>query len=120
LTIPLQETVLVKNKIEDLISRVVKLEVHFAIRPGDVAEQRRRTELIRYVIIPLWAYYCSSPCSQLGDIDDQLRVLYGRPGLQRLADHVQDDEDVFRLLEYVRESISDYKVRLRSKRPYQY
>ena len=108
--IPLQETVLVKNKIEDLILRVATLEALFATRSGDVAEQRGRAELIPYVVIsPLGPR--SSPCSQLKDIEDQLRFLYDKPGLRRLSDHLQDDEDVFRLLEYLRGSICEYQVR---------
>ena len=48
----LQETVVI-NKIEDLLSRITALEARFATRPGDVQEQRRRHELIRYVILPV-------------------------------------------------------------------
>jgi len=39
----------VKNKIEDLFSQVATLEADFATLPGDVDEQRRRHQLIRYV-----------------------------------------------------------------------
>jgi len=49
----LQETIPVRNKIEDLLSRVATLEELFATLPGDVAEQRCRSEVIRYAIIPL-------------------------------------------------------------------
>ena len=38
-----------KNKIKDLLSRVAALEADFATLPGDVDEQRRRYQLIRYV-----------------------------------------------------------------------
>ena len=41
------------DKIEDLIIRVAALEALFTSRPGDVREQRRRSELIRYATIPL-------------------------------------------------------------------
>lgn len=47
-TIP-QGTV-VGNKIEDLLLRVVALEKSFDSRPNDVAEQRRRGEVIRYAV----------------------------------------------------------------------
>ena len=47
-----QETT-VDSSIENLLSRIVALETRFATRPGDVEEQRRRSELIQYVIIPL-------------------------------------------------------------------
>ena len=39
-----------RNKIEDLLSRVAALEADFATLPGDVDEQRRRYQLIRYVV----------------------------------------------------------------------
>ena len=48
----LQGTVAIGNKIENLLSRIVALEERFDSRPGDVAEQRRRDELIRYVVVP--------------------------------------------------------------------
>ena len=52
LTNTLQESVTVGNKIEILLSHVIALEECFDSRPGDVAEQRRRDELIRYVAVP--------------------------------------------------------------------
>jgi len=39
-----------------------------------------------------------------------LRSLYGKPELQRLADQVQDNEDVSRLLENLQEAVSHYQV----------
>ena len=47
----LQGTI-VGNKIENLLSRVVALEARFGTLPDDVEEQRRRRELIRYVVLP--------------------------------------------------------------------
>ena len=41
-----------ENKIEILLSHVVALEELFDSRPGDVAEQRRRDELIQYAVVP--------------------------------------------------------------------
>jgi len=41
----------VRNKIEDLLSRVAALEEDFATLPGEVDEQRRRRELIWYVTL---------------------------------------------------------------------
>ena len=38
------------NKIENLLSRVVAVEDRFNSRPSDVAEQRRRDEVMRYAI----------------------------------------------------------------------
>ena len=49
--IPPQETIPVTNKIENILSRIAALEALLATRPCDVAEQRRRTELIRYAIV---------------------------------------------------------------------
>ena len=40
-----------ENKMQDLLSRVDTLEGRFSSYPGDVAEQRRRSEVIRCVII---------------------------------------------------------------------
>jgi len=42
----------VGGKIDGLLSRIATLEGLFETPPGDVAEQRRRDGLIRYVIIP--------------------------------------------------------------------
>lgn len=57
----LQEMALVTRKIRDLLSRITTLEAPFATRPGDVAEQRRRSELLRYVIVlPLGPVLSSS------------------------------------------------------------
>lgn len=50
---PLQETTPIRNKIEDILSRIAVLEAHLATLPDCVAEQRRRNELIEYVIILL-------------------------------------------------------------------
>ena len=47
-----QETAAVRNKIENLLSRVTALEALFATPPGEVIEQRRRNGLIRYAVIP--------------------------------------------------------------------
>jgi len=44
----------VRNKIEDLLSRVAALEADFATLPSDVDEQRRRHQLIRYAVLPIW------------------------------------------------------------------
>ena len=41
-----------RNKMEDLLSRVAVFEADFATLPGAVDEQRRRHELILYLIVP--------------------------------------------------------------------
>ena len=41
-----------RNKIEYLLSRVAALEADLATLPGAVDEQRRRHELILYLIVP--------------------------------------------------------------------
>ena len=53
--IPLQESVSVGNKVEVLLQRIASLEALFATPPGDVDEQRRRYDLIWYVVIPPYA-----------------------------------------------------------------
>ena len=45
-----QGTVAVERYIENLLPRVIALEEHFDSRPGDVAEHRRREELIWYAV----------------------------------------------------------------------
>ena len=47
-----QESAAAGNKIECLLPRIVALEERFNSRPSDVAEQRRRDELIQYATIP--------------------------------------------------------------------
>lgn len=47
----LQRTVAVGNKIEDVLSRIVALENQLDSQPGDIAELRRRDELIRYATV---------------------------------------------------------------------
>ncbi|KAF9646350.1 hypothetical protein BDM02DRAFT_246803 [Thelephora ganbajun] len=89
-----KKTAAVGNKIADLLSRIEALEAGFATLPGNVVEQRRRSELIR----------------KFRGIEGQLRSLSEKPILQRLADHVQDGEEVSGLLEDIREIISDYQM----------
>ena len=48
----LQETATIGDTIENLLSRIVALEMRFETSPGEVEELRRRSDLIRYVIIP--------------------------------------------------------------------
>lgn len=49
----------------------------------------------------------------------ELRPL-SEPVPQRLPDRNQDNEEVYRLIEGLREVISDYKARLRPLNPSQY
>ena len=56
LTNPLQETTAVREKIQHLSSRLDALGTIFAEPTSDEAEQRRRDELLRYVIVlPLYS-----------------------------------------------------------------
>ena len=98
------------KRIENLLSRVVSLEECFNSRPSDVADQRRRDDLIRYVTILLYSR-CSFPYSKLDVVGEQLRSLSEKPGLPQLADHVQDDDDLFRSFDDLQEAILDYWVR---------
>ena len=50
LTMTFQGAVTVKSSIMDLLPRIIALEEHLDSRPGDVAEHRRREELIRYAV----------------------------------------------------------------------
>ena len=49
----IQAVTTIKNKTEGLLARVHAMETLFATPPDDVAEQRRRSKLIRYVVSPL-------------------------------------------------------------------
>ncbi|KAF9644720.1 hypothetical protein BDM02DRAFT_3174221 [Thelephora ganbajun] len=89
-----KEPVVVRNKIEDLLSCIEALGARFATPPGNVVEQKRRREVIR----------------RFGCIEGQLRSLFEKLRLRRPVDHVQDNEDVFELLEDIRETISDYQM----------
>ncbi|KAF9644549.1 hypothetical protein BDM02DRAFT_3121687 [Thelephora ganbajun] len=82
------------NKIADLLSRIEAPEACFAALPGNAVEQRRRGELIR----------------KFRGIEGQLRSLSEKSMLQRLADHVQDDEEVSELIEDAQEIIFDYQM----------
>ena len=49
LTMAFQGAVAVESSIKNIFPRIIALEEHLDSRPGDVAEHRRREELIRYV-----------------------------------------------------------------------
>ena len=57
----------------------------------------------------------SFPLSKLNAIGEQLRPLCEEQESLRPIDHVQVREDVFRLLEDLREAILSYQVRSRSR-----
>ena len=98
------------NRIKNLLSSVVSLEERFNSRPSDVADQRRRDDLIRYVTVLLYSHF-SFPSSKLDVVGEQLRLLAEKPGFSRLTDHVQDNDDWFRLLDDLQEAILNYQVR---------
>ncbi|KAF9644130.1 hypothetical protein BDM02DRAFT_3272647 [Thelephora ganbajun] len=89
-----QETVAVGNRIENILSRILILEEHFYSRPDDVEEQRHRNKLIR----------------EFGRIEGELRSLSEKPEPEQLAKHAQYREEVYRLLEDLRETIFDYQM----------
>ena len=103
-----------ENRVANILSRIVALEERFNSRPSDVAEQRRRDELIRYATVPPTSQ-CSFPLSNLEAIEEQLRPLSGKQEPPRLDDRVQVSEDVSQLLEDLQEAIFDYQVRSRSQ-----
>ncbi|KAF9786511.1 hypothetical protein BJ322DRAFT_1218661 [Thelephora terrestris] len=82
------------NKVENLLSHVAKLEEHLNSRPSDVAEQRRRDELIR----------------KFKGIEGRLRSM---PEWQQPTDHARDDEDVFGLLDDLQEAVINYQMERR-------
>ena len=101
------------NKISNLLSRIVVLESCFDSRPSDVAEQRRRDDLIRCGPLFLLYFLCSFPPRKLEAIEEQLRLFSEKSGLLLSADNVQASKDAFRLLEDIQEAILDYQVRSR-------
>ena len=105
----LQEFVVVKKKIEGLASRVASMDALFEAPPGDVAELRRRDGVIWYGAIP-HSRWVLTPSSEFKGIEGQLRSLSREPGPQWLIDHAQQDEEVFVLLEDLREAIFRYQV----------
>ena len=100
------------NRIENLLSHVVSLEERFNSRPSDVADQRRRDELIRYVTVFLHSRR-SFPSSKLDVVGGELRLLAEKLGLPRPTDLVQGDNDLFRPLDDLQEAILNYQVRSR-------
>ena len=48
----MQGSATARNKIDVLLSRIVVLEESFNSRPGNVVDQRRRDELLRYATSP--------------------------------------------------------------------
>ena len=100
------------NKLSNLLSRVVALESCFDSRPSDVAEQRRRNDLIRCVSIPPLLLVLIPP-RKLKAIEEQLRLFSEKSELLLPADRAQISEDAFRFLEDIQEAILDYQVRAR-------
>ena len=98
------------NRVKILLSRLASLYECFNSRPSDVADQRRRDDLIRYVTVLLYSR-CSFPSSKLDGVGEQLRLLTEKSGLLQLTDCVQDDGDLFRLLDDLQEAILYYQVR---------
>ena len=97
----------VSTKVEDIISRIIALEELFGTPAGDVAEQRRRGALIWYATVPPSFGFCTEFFSRnLREIEAKFQVLYGKPASQQF----QDKGDIPKLLEDLREAISDYRV----------
>ena len=75
-----------------------------------MADQRRRDELIRYVVVLLYSR-CSFPSSKLDVVGGELRLLAEKQELPRPTDLVQGNDDLFRPLDNLQEAILDYRVR---------
>ncbi|KAF9786828.1 hypothetical protein BJ322DRAFT_1217819 [Thelephora terrestris] len=89
-----QETVAVKDKVGTLVSRVAALQAVFEKPADDKAEERRRDELK----------------TKMETIEKTWRSLHPKsPGL-RVTDYIHNREDVFGLLEDLREAIDDYQM----------
>ena len=86
------------------------LEGIFRKPTNDAAEKERRNELLWYVTISPICIWYSVPPRKFKDIGRQLQSLSEKSGLQRFANHVQDDKKVSELLEDLRETVSDYQV----------
>ncbi|KAF9786370.1 hypothetical protein BJ322DRAFT_1140245, partial [Thelephora terrestris] len=89
-----EESIAVVTKIEGLLSRVALIDALFATPPGNAPELRCRDEVIR----------------NLKAIEERLRSYAEEPGLQWFVDHVKHDEDVYRVLEDLRETIFQYQM----------
>ena len=90
------------------------LEDCFYSLPGSVAEQRRQKDLIWYATVPSLLPALIPP-SKFNAIEEQLRPLCKEQELPLPANHVQVCEDVFRLLEDLREAILSHQVRSRPR-----
>lgn len=84
----------VSDKVEVLRSRIAALGILLEKPPADVSEQTRQIELL----------------SKLEAIREKLWAFDRKPTLRRLADHVQDNEDISRLLENLQEAVNDYQM----------
>ena len=71
-----QAAVTVGNRINIILSRLVALEELFDSRPSDVAEQRRRDGLIRYVILSPFSFVlCLSPLQRVWTHSRETRIV---------------------------------------------
>ena len=100
-----------ETKLEVILPRIAALEGHFDSRPSDVAEQRRRDELIQYVTMLTSYGTALTPSSQLRRFEEQLRSWFKEQESQGLTDHAQGDSGVFGRLEDIQEAILNYQVR---------
>ena len=80
----LQGSAAVGDKIEVLLSHVVALEDFFDSRPGDVAEQRRRDELIEYVVVPPFELGSECLLASLNGYENNWGRFAGRQGCSNL------------------------------------
>ena len=106
-----QGIVALGNKVEVLLPRIAALEKHFDSRPSDVAEQRRRDELIRYVTMLTSHGTTLTLSSRLGRLEEQLRSWFEEQKSHGPANRIQGDDGAFGPLEDIQEAILNYQVR---------
>ena len=106
-----QGIVAVGRYIKHLLTRIIALEEHLNSRPGDMAEQRRREELIRYAVsLSLRSCPDFLDDSELEDVEGKLRSFSDTLGFQQPHDCTQNHEVVLGLLEDLQEAIFHYQV----------
>ena len=101
--------------VEILISRVYALEKFFKSYLGDTVELIR-TRAMGYVIMCSSVISTESFSSELKGVEERLGLSYKKLKSQQPADHAQEREDLFWLLEDLQKIIIEYQVRSSPRR----